>query len=234
MTNEEFTLRAKERAKNSSLKALRDEKAVPAVVYGHNVENQTLSVPAAEFLKVYDEAGYSTLVNLALENGSPVKVLIQDAQFHPVTDAPLHVDFFAVNLKESVDTEIPLEFTGESPAVKDLEGNLVANKNEIQVRALPTALVSELTVDISSLKTFDDVIRVKDLVIPEGIEVLDDPEDVVALVNEPRSEEELAELEADTLEAEAAAVEELGKDKETEAEGENASDTEPKDEGKEE
>ena len=223
MTNDELSLSASERNTTQSLKHLRKDGKIPAILYGYSTKNKNLSIPTSEFLKIFDEAGYSTLINLYLGRAA-TKVLVQDVQFDPVTDAPLHIDFFAVNLKETVDTEIPLAFTGESAAIKDLEGNLVANRNEVQVRALPTALVSELTVDISPLKTFDDVIRIKDLVVPEGIEILDDPEDVVALVNEPRSEEELAELEADTSAEEEAAVEELGK--EVKAEGEEAEGTE--------
>ncbi len=191
---------------------------MPAVVYGFGIDNAPLVLNRKSFWKTYLTAGGNTLVDLVVGDNKAVKVLIQDVQLHPVSDEPLHADFFAVNLKETVQTEIPLSFIGESAAVVDLEGTLVTNKTEVEVKALPTDLISEIEVDLSMLKTFEDLIRVSDLKVPSTIEILDDPEDVVALVNEPKSDEELeAELTEDTA-AEDAAIEELGKDKPVEGE----------------
>jgi large subunit ribosomal protein L25 len=211
-------LKAQIRDKAQKPALIRRAGDLPAVVYGFGIDNSSLTMNRKSFWKTYLAAGGNTLVDLVIDDKKPVKVLIQDTQLDPVSDEPIHADFFAVNLKETVQTEIPLSFIGESPAVVDLEGTLVTNKTEVEVKALPTDLISEIEVDISMLKTFEDLIRVSDLKVPSTIEILDDPEDVVALVNEPKSEEELqAELTEDTA-AEAAAIEELGKDSEKPAE----------------
>jgi large subunit ribosomal protein L25 len=100
-------------------------------------------------------------------------------------------------MSEKITTAIPIEFIGESPAVKDLEGNLITSKDEIEVECLPGDLISEIKVDISALKTFDDMIHVKSLNLASTIEVLDDPEDIIAQVTPPRSEEELEQMETE-------------------------------------
>lgn len=209
-----FNLKANKRTiTGKKVKILRAQGQVPGVIYGYNTENLPLVVDVKKFRKIWDEAGSSALVDLEIDNNQPIKVLIQDVITSPVYDEIQHVDFFAVNLKEKVTTEIPLTFVGEAPAVKELEGSLVTQKQEVEVEALPTDLISEIEVDISMLKTFDDVIMIKDLKVPDTITIMHDPEEIVAQVAEPRSQEELeAELAEDTAAAEEAAVEELGKE----------------------
>lgn len=231
MTDADLVLNARSRdIIGKQVKQLRAEGLVPAVLYGYNVENTSLAVDAKEFRKIYREAGSNTLVTLSVD-GKETKILIQDAQLEPVRDEVIHIDLFAVNLKEEVETEVPLSFIGDAPAVRELEGNLVTNLTELEVKSLPTEIPSEIEVDLSVLKTFDDEIRVKDLKVPANVEVLTDPETMVATVEEPMSEEELeAELSADTAAAEQAAVEELGEKPEEEAasEGEEGAETEDK------
>jgi len=121
--------------------------------------------------------------------------LVHEVQIDPVTMKAIHIDFYKVNMKEKIKTEIPIKKIGESSAVVDLEGILVTNRDEVEVECLPADLIPEIEVDLSALKTFDDVIKVSNLKVPATIEILDDPEEVVFLVQPPRSEEELAELE---------------------------------------
>ena len=98
-------------------------------------------------------------------------------------------------MKEEIETEVELEYVGESLAVKALGGILVKSLDSLEVKCLPADLPSSILVDISALKTFDDHICVKDLKIPAGVEVGIEPDTVVALVAPPRSENELSELE---------------------------------------
>lgn len=130
-------------------------------------------------------------------------------------------------MTEKIVTEIPLKFIGEAPAVVDLDGTLLVNRDNIEVECLPTDLVHEIEVDISSLKTFDDLIKVADLKIPKGLEVLNDPNEVVASVTPPRSEEELAELEA-PVEEKVEEVEEVEKERKEEEEAEEETEGEKK------
>lgn len=198
---------------------LRKQNLLPAILYGHDQKPENLTINLGEFMKIYDRAGSSSLVDLFINEKDAGKILIHDVQYHPVQDNPLHVDLYKIKMTEKIETEIPLEFIGEAPAVKDLEGNLIKNRDRIKVRCLPADLVPKITVDISSLKTFDDAIHVKNLPISSTIEVLDAQEETVVLVEPPRSEEELKTMEEETTaEAEKAGIEKM----ETEVEAEKA------------
>ena len=189
-------------------KQLRESGFIPAVLYGRGAENMNLSFTKGEFEKVYKEAGSSTIVSLKIDGQPSIKALILEPQYDPITDKIIHADLYKVNMKEEIHTEIPLVFVGVSPAVADLEGNLITSKDAIEVKCLPDKLVSEIEVDISSLKTFEDSIKVSDLIIPEGIEVLAEADETIAMVSEPRSDAELEEIETPaTADEEKAAIE---------------------------
>lgn len=183
------------------LAALRMAELLPAVVYGQDFPSQTVSVKLKDFAEAYAQAGESSLVYLEL-GGQALPVLISDVSKDPVSDLFLHADFHKVSLKEKVEAEVQLVFTGESLAVNELAGILLKNINAIKVEALPQDLPHEIIVDISGLKTFADHIMVKDLVLPKGVEVKVGAEEVVALVQEPISQEKLdEELAAETTTA---------------------------------
>lgn len=177
------------------VKNLRKSGQVPAVVYGHKKESRNLQLDEKEFLNVYKHAGQSTLIDLKVDDQKSVKVLVHEVTRDVRYRRPQHVDFYQVNLKEKLQTSIPLEFIGESAAVVDEDGIFIAVKNEVEIECLPDNLPQHIEVDISALKTFEDSIRVSDLVLPEGVIVLAEPEEVIASVSEPISEAELAELE---------------------------------------
>lgn len=178
------------------VKRLRSAGKIPAVVYGHGVEAASLSVPAIQFQKIWQEAGESTLVDLVIGDASPVKVIINDVQHEPVSGNVTHIDFHQVKMTERIEITVVLNFVNEAPAVKELGGTLVKDRAELDVECLPGDLVKEIDVDLSSLKTFEDVIRVENLTIPKGLEVQQPPEDQIAHVEAPRSEAELAELDS--------------------------------------
>lgn len=213
MTAEKINLSATTRTVvGKKVKRSRERGLLPAVVYGHGREATSLFIDARDYKKAYQKAGTSTLVDLSIDDAKPIKVLMHQPQYHHVLSEPIHADLYAVSMKEKIETEVPIHFIGESPAVKELEGNFISNRNELAIRCLPSDLISSIEVDISVLKTFEDQIHVRDISLPEAIEVMADEDDVIALVSPPRSEEELeAELTEDT-EAEKAAVEELGKE----------------------
>jgi len=138
-------------------------------------------------------------------------------------------------MKEKIHAEIPLEFIGESNAVINLEGSFISPIDSIEVECLPGDLVPEIKVDISVLDDFEKNIKISDLPIPAGIEVQNEPEEIVAFVQEPRSEEELAELEEAVEEnVEDIEVEHKGEEGEGEAgaEGETPAEAAPDDEKK--
>lgn len=172
------------------VKILRQEGLVPAEFYGHGMKNETLSVKADEFRKVFKEAGENTIVNLVLD-GKKLPALIYAVQADPLTGETTHIDFYGVRMDEKIQTHIPIEFTGESPAVK--ERGAVVNKTlqEVEVEALPADLPHSFIVDISSLADIGSTIYVKDLVIPKGVKVILEPEMPVVGISAPRKEEEV-------------------------------------------
>lgn len=201
------------------VKRSRDRGLIPAIVYGHGISSTPIFVNSREYQKVYQQAGTSTLVDLAIDDKPPIKVLFHSPQYHHIHNEAIHADMFAVNMTEKIETSIPITFVGVSAAVKELEGNFISNKTEINIKCLPTDLISGVDVDISVLEDFDKQIHISDINVPDTIEITDDLEDVVALVTAPRSEEELEAELADDTTAEEDAVEELaGKDEEAEGE----------------
>lgn len=196
---EEYDLQASSRTEQKA-KHIRGEQKIPAVIYGKGLDTQSIAIDKLVFNKVFDEAGESALINLKIDDESKVKVLVHDIQVHPVTGDIIHVDFYKVNMKEKIRTAIPIVEVGEAPAVTELEGALITNKDEVEVECLPADLIPEIEVDISVLATFEDVVKVSDLKVPAGIEILDDQDEVIFLIQPPRSEEEMAELEEEVKE----------------------------------
>ena len=186
-------------AKNRSdvghgVKKLRAAGGMPCVTYGHDVTPVALEVSLKEFQKVFAKAGSSTVVELDLE-GQKKNIVINDVQFDPVTDLPVHADLYQVRMDEKITTEVPLKFVGVSRAVKDFGGILVKAADALEIEALPKDLPHEIEVDLSMLKELNDAIDLSDLKIPEGVTVLvDDKEFAIASVTPPRTEEELKAL----------------------------------------
>lgn len=162
---------------------------LPGVLYGKGLANQNLKLKKSDFAKVYKTAGESNLIDLDFGQG-PAKVLIKDTQRDVLKSFFTHVDFYQVNMKEKITTEIPLHFVGESKAIKELGGVLIKDMSLIVVECLPGDLVDHIDVDISVLQTYADAIRVSNILLPKGLELVHHTDEMVAAVREPRVEEE--------------------------------------------
>lgn len=224
---ETVKLEAQKRDTSVPVRTLRLDRKIPAVFYGKGKENMTLYMDYQTFRRVYIKAGSSTLIDLNVD-GKSEKVLVQDVQFNPISGSIEHVDLKAVDLTKPITADIPVVIVGEAPAVKDLGGVLNTVKHTLQVKCLPTNIPHDFQVDISGLAEFSDAIHISDIEVQEGVEILDNPEDVVAIVNAPRVE---AEPEPEEVEGEEG---EGGEAKEGEegAEGEGAKEGEEKGEEK--
>ncbi|HPO06956.1 MAG TPA: 50S ribosomal protein L25 [Candidatus Pacearchaeota archaeon] len=177
--------------KGRKTEELRREGMIPAVLYGPGIENKDLTVTGKEFANLFRQAGKSSLVGLRVENEAKnFMVLINDLSVDPVSGKTIHIDFYQPDLKKEIEADVPLVFVGESPAVKDLGGTLIKNFDEIAVKALPADLPREIKVDISVLKNFDDAIAVKDLTVAGKVELLKNPEEIVALAAEAQKIDE--------------------------------------------
>lgn len=187
------------------VKKLRQKGMLPAVLYGGDMPSQAITVIYKDFEKAYREAGESTLLELRMD-GKPHTVLIYGITHDPLKGIPVHADFYAVRLDKTIRTRVLFEFKGESPAVKNEGGILIKVRQEVEVEALPQDLPHEITVDISALEAIGSRISLADIPVPKGVKILAEKEDVIVLVEAPRSEEELAEIERPPEEAAPAEV----------------------------
>jgi large subunit ribosomal protein L25 len=209
------TLHAEKRdIRGKKLKKLREAGKLPAVVYGPKEEATALTLDAAQFEKVFKEAGESTIINLE-GVGEEKEVLVHEVSFDPEKGRPIHVDFYAIEKGKEITVDVPLEYIGEALAVKS-GGSLTKVLHELEVTCKPSALPQHIVVDVSSLVDFETQIHVRDLDPGAGVKIENDPDEVVALVQEVVEEPEEAPAEVDMSAIE---VEEKGKKEEGEAEG---------------
>ncbi|MBD3247977.1 50S ribosomal protein L25 [Candidatus Falkowbacteria bacterium] len=217
MKNETKTFSVKTRTKEEKAKNIINDNMVPCVLYGAHVkENLLLKVDRVHLEKTFKQAGESTLLSLEIDGkDSGKKVLIKDLQKDPVKNDFLHLDLYEVNMKEPIHAMIHLNFVGESLAVDKKGGSLLKNMDEIEVKCLPGDLVNHIDIDISSLNDFGQSIKIADIKLPEGMEVLHEKEETIAIVLEPKEEKE---PEAPVVEGEAGAEGEEAKADEGKAE----------------
>ncbi|MDD4319669.1 MAG: 50S ribosomal protein L25 [Candidatus Peribacteraceae bacterium] len=187
---EMIALKATVREPSAKPRALRRNRQVPCIVYGHDVKSLAVCCDEKELHKVFAKAGESTLVELDVA-GKKIPVLFKDIAFEPVSSREVHADFYAVNLKEEIETLVPVKFEGEAPAIKELGGIFVVTNEHVTVRCLPTDLPHELVADVSTLAEFHSSVTVKDLKIPKGVKIMDEEDTMLATVQEPRKEEEI-------------------------------------------
>lgn len=216
----------KRQNKGKQNKRLRKERKIPAAVYGQGMDTDSLTIDLNNFIKVYKEAGETTLIDLKY-NGTNEKVLVKEVQVNPISLEPIHVSFHKVNLKEKISANVPVEVIGEedSPIVKSGEGLVLVLHSEIEVEALPTDLPSEFTVDVSKLTEVGAGITVGELAYDrEKVEIVDLEEDeiIVKIDYAEMLEEEETEVSEEELIAGVEATEEKPESEE-EGEGEEES-----------
>lgn len=202
-----------------SVRRLRTQGILPAVMYGGGKKNIALSIIERAFEKIRKSAGESSLVELRVDGEGTENVLIHDIDHDPLTQKPRHVDFLRVRMDELLRVAVPIRFEGESPAVKD-GGILVKVMHEAEVEALPVQLPHDITVDLSRLTAVGDRLTLADLLLPAGVSFVGDPESVVALTEEPRAEEM---QEAPSESSQIESIEVAGGKKEKESEEEEPS-----------
>ncbi|MBI1974631.1 MAG: 50S ribosomal protein L25 [Candidatus Zambryskibacteria bacterium] len=184
-----LTLKAEGRDVKTKPEAIRKTGRIPAVFYGKKEASTPISIRKIDFLKVWDEAGESSVVTLDTDDGIK-ESLIQDVDIDPITGNPRHADFYVFEKGHKLEVKLPIEFTGISPAVKDLGGTLVKVLHELKIEAMPKDLPHNLEIDVSSLVQFGDQILAKDIPLPEGVELKEYPEEVAVTVAAPREEKE--------------------------------------------
>jgi large subunit ribosomal protein L25 len=212
---------AREPLGKRSRRLLREGK-LPAIVYGHNTEPTPILLDKLEFQKVFVKSGRTHLVDLAID-GRTEKVLVREIQTHPRRLGPIHVDFYQVNLQEKIEVDVPVHLIGESAAVKRGDGDILQPMHSVRVECLPSDIPEAFEIDITPLEEIDMELRVSELKVPQGVTVLDEPEQLIVKIvpkREMKIEEEIPAAEAAVpAEGEAAAEGE-------EAAGEEAAESE--------
>ncbi len=195
---EKVTIEAKVRQENESVKKIRKEGKIPAIVYGKETKTMPIEIKVKDIEKTVSTLKEGTLlITLKLvdkENAEEKTVIIQEVQRDPVTDNIIHADFKQIPLNEKSVFKVPVITTGIPEGVK-IGGVLEHIMREIPVKCLPDKLPSKIELDISSLKIGQDI-KIKDIKVPEGVEIIEEANRVVLTVIAPHKEEEAKPAEA--------------------------------------
>ena len=194
--------------------ALRRSGKIPGVVYGHNLPTTHLQFDEKQLTYTLRNISRNRLITLDFGSTMPPKmVLTREVQRNPIKRTIKHVDFYEVSMTEKITAMVRVVFVGESTDVKGGQGVLNQELDEIEIRCLPADLIEKVEIDVSNLN-IDDAISIKDLRLPAGIEIMDDPE--APIVRVIRYQEE--KVEAPVVDTSEPEVIEKGKKEEEEAE----------------
>jgi large subunit ribosomal protein L25 len=175
------------------VKNLRREGKLPAVLFGYGINSTPIVLDLKETTKILSTVGSSTLVTIDLE-GKEFNALVRERQRDIIYRTLTHLDFQAISMTETVRTQVPVNI-GEQDVAAVIEFDAIINTgiDMLEIECLPQDLPERIDVDLSNLYEIGDSILVKDLNLPEGIQVLTDPETLVVVVSAPIAEEEIEE-----------------------------------------
>jgi len=183
-----INIKAEKRDKFGKLKNLRKEGFLPAVYYGHKNKSTSIQIKKSDFLKAWKNAGESTVINLVTPEGE-LGALIHDIDLDPLTSEPRHADFYIFEKGHKIEIEIPIEFVGISPAIKDLGGSLIKILRTLKIESEPLNLPHQIEVDISSITELEGQILAKDIILPKGVKLIENPDEAVVTVATAKEEE---------------------------------------------
>lgn len=196
------TLEAKTRDTKENLSHLRKGGLIPAVFYGKKEKSTPVTVAEKDLKKIWKEAGESTVITIAGDFGEH-DALIHEVDLDPLTGNIRHADFYVIEKGKKLTVHVPVEFDGVAPAVKDLGGILVKVLHEVEIEAMPKDLPHALHADVSVIVDFGTHVTAGQIVLPAGVTLITDPEEIVAMVAAPKEEkEEEAPVDLSTIEVE--------------------------------
>jgi large subunit ribosomal protein L25 len=216
-----------------SARTLRSQGQIPAVIYGHGRDPQSLALNARDLDKLLSHIQAESTVIEVTVGGHTAKTLIREIQRHPIKRQILHVDFQALVAGEKVIVSIPIVLLGTAEGVRLEGGVLDQTLREIEIEVDPSNIPDHIEYDVTNM-VIGDSVHISDLKVPEGVEVQDDPETSVAVLAAPRAVIEETPVVAEAVEGEAGAVAEpevIGRGKEDE-EGEGEEPSKKGDSGK--
>jgi large subunit ribosomal protein L25 len=197
-------------------KVLRRDGQLLGVIYGRNVESTPIMMDMREASQLLKSVSSSSLLTIEVD-GQEYTTLIRERQRDFIRGDYMHVDFLAVSLTERVAAMVNLHFEGEAPAIESVGGLLITGIDQVEVESLPQDLPESIVVDLSVLENIGDGIFVRDLQLAGDIEILSEPEEMIAIISAPAlEEEEEEEEELDEVEGGEPEVIEKGKKDEDE------------------
>ena len=191
----------------SAARKLRTDECVPAVVYGLK-DNISLSVNPKELNKLIEAKGRNVLIDLKVEGDSTDNrnVVLKEFQAHPLKPGMIHVDFLEIDVTKKIKVKVPVFLIGVSPGEKQ-GGHVNHIVRALEIESLPKDIPEKLEVDMSAVE-LNQMIHISDLILGEGITVLNDPNEVVVNVHLEKVKEEKPEgEEVDEGEGDAAPTE---------------------------
>ncbi|QBD81058.1 50S ribosomal protein L25 [Ktedonosporobacter rubrisoli] len=174
-------------AMGRAVKHLRQQGIIPANIYGHGQPSVAVQVDALAFDRLRRAKNTRNFLTLRMPDGPNQTALVRHVQSDAISGQTLHIDFFRVDLQERLAVKIPLKVTGESYAVKNLDGVLLHLLDALEVECKAEEMVEYIDVDISSLNEMDDIIHAKDIKLPANYTLATDPEEPVIKVSPPRA-----------------------------------------------
>jgi large subunit ribosomal protein L25 len=198
MASAQLSASARDNGGKGVARKLRSEGRVPAIVYGHGREPQPLSINTRELERLLDRiAAESTVIDLDID-GKAARTLIREIQRHPFKRQILHVDFQELVAGEKITVRLPIVLMGVPDGVRMDGGVLDQTMRELEVEVDPSNIPNHVELDVTSL-TIGSSVHVRDIPLPEGVEVLEDEDASVCVVSAPRAAvEEAAPQEAET------------------------------------
>lgn len=226
---EAIELRAEQRTvTGKKVKHLRSNNIVPGIIYGRRIDPLAVQFDYRELNYALNMAGTSTAIQLQVEgNDEPYLAIFRDIQHHPIRREIRHVDLQALSLDETVQVPVTVLITGIAPATEEAGGVLVQLLNELNIEALPMALIPAIEVDVSGMTEIGDSITVADIAPPEGVTILNALDETIVQVSFMAEETFEEELELEPLEGELGLLGEAGELGELGEEGEMEETEEP-------
>ncbi len=201
MEMRELTIETREEIGKGPARRLRRAGRVPAILYGGGAPVKAAVDPKAVLRLMLGHEGGTQLLQVTFGGTADRRMaIIRDMQFDPVSENLIHVDLQEVAMDKPIQVAVPLRHVGEARGVRDASGILEMILREVQVSCLPAAIPNSLSADVSDLG-IHDVLTVRDLVVPEGVRILNDPGQAVATVAPPAVEEAAAAPAAGTVAA---------------------------------
>jgi large subunit ribosomal protein L25 len=169
------------------VKNLRHEGKLPAIIYGKEIEPQPILLDLRETTRILRGVSQATVLTIKVD-GEDYTCLVRERQRGVLTGVYEHLDFLAISMTETVRTQVNVFVEGRSPAEEEFGAIVVTGADNVEVQALPGDLPESLIVDVSILTGVGDTITVADLDLPEGIEILSEPTEMLAVVTMPAQE----------------------------------------------